>query len=112
MQQTRPDDLSRDLAAYIVLALEQIMESVDQSVVAWEKRDYWLKADQFRREWNWAEKSYRTLSVSVLALDWSQIVPVIAELAQPLSKVQVSANHRMGEPWHGSWKVFKEKSGK
>ncbi|MGB4595060.1 MAG: hypothetical protein WBI14_04065 [Anaerolineaceae bacterium] len=110
MRQTQPDALSRDLAAFIVLALGQIIESVDQSVVAWEKRDYWLKADQFRREWAWAERSREVLTSAVLAQDWSKIIPEVAGLAQPLSKVQVSENHRLGEPWHGAWKVFAEKS--
>ncbi len=109
MRQTQPDALSLDLAAFIVLALGQIIESVDQSVVAWEKRDYWLKADQFRREWAWAERSHQTLGKAVLAQDWPQIIPVVAGLSQPLSKVQVSENHRLGEPWHGAWKVFTEK---
>lgn len=110
MKQSEPDALSRDLAAFIVLALGQVMESVDQSVVAWEKRDYWLKADQFRREWAWAERSHNALSTTVLAEDWSRIVPEIAGLAQPLSKVQVREQHRLGEPWLGAWKVFAEKS--
>ena len=110
MRQSQPDALSRDLAAFIVLALGQIIESVDQSVVAWEKRDYWLKADQFRREWAWAERSREVLSAAVLDQDWSKIVPEVAGLAQPLSKVQVSENNRLGEPWHGAWKVFTDKS--
>lgn len=110
MKQSEPDALSRDLVAFIVLALGQIMESVDQSVIAWEKRDYWLKADQFRRDWAWAERSQKALSAAVLAQDWSRIVPEIAGLAQPLSKVQVSDQHRLGEPWLGAWKAFTEKS--
>ena len=34
--------------------LEAIDESIEQSVAAWEKRGYWLKADRFRQEWRWA----------------------------------------------------------
>ena len=44
MQQGRPDEKSLDMAAYIVLALEKINETVDAAMVAWEKRDYWVKA--------------------------------------------------------------------
>ena len=50
MQKPAPDAESRDLAAYIVLALEKIAESVETTASAWEKRDYWLKADHFRQE--------------------------------------------------------------
>ncbi len=49
MRQQSPDALSRDLAAYVVLALEKIAESVEVSASAWEKRDYWLKAIVFVR---------------------------------------------------------------
>ena len=38
----------------MVLALEEIAVSIDVSVQAWEKRDYWVKADRFRMEWEWA----------------------------------------------------------
>ncbi|MBP7213708.1 MAG: hypothetical protein KBA03_05690, partial [Anaerolineaceae bacterium] len=51
MQKGEPDKESLDMAAFVVLALEKIAESVDQSATAWEKRDFWLKADRFRMEW-------------------------------------------------------------
>ena len=44
---------AKDLAAFIALALQTIAEGIDASVVAWEKRDYWVKADRFRMEWMW-----------------------------------------------------------
>ena len=44
MQKQEPDAESRDLAAYIVLALEKITESVETNASAWEKRDYWLRS--------------------------------------------------------------------
>lgn len=106
MAQGKPTELSLDLVAFIVLALERIGESVNQSAQAWEKRDYWLKADQFRMEWAWAERSYKALYPAVLAQDWTEIVPELAKLAQPLGKVKVSANHRLGEPWIGAWQAL------
>ena len=39
---------TKDLAAFISLALKTISEGIDASVLAWEKRDYWVKADKFR----------------------------------------------------------------
>ncbi len=45
-----------DISSYIVLLLEQIESSVQETCLAWERRDYWVKADQFRAEWNWVEK--------------------------------------------------------
>ena len=54
-QKSGVDDEARDLAALIVFCLHGIAESVDQTVTAWEKRDYYLKADRFREEGRWGE---------------------------------------------------------
>ncbi len=48
-------NLSRDLVAFIIMALSQIASTIDTSVAAWEKRGYWVKADRFRMEWGWAQ---------------------------------------------------------
>src|SRR3954468_10908821 len=53
-KQADPGPESRDMAAFIALALTVISESIDISVAAWEKRGYWVKADKFRMEWLWA----------------------------------------------------------
>ncbi len=54
MKQKEPDAHSYDLVAFIGLSLVAIDANVEQSVKAWEKRDYWVKADRFRMEWSWA----------------------------------------------------------
>ena len=39
------DDDSLDLISFIIVALNQINDTIEQSAVAWEKRNYWIKAD-------------------------------------------------------------------
>ena len=73
MQQNIVDHKTRDLAAYLVLALQAIDQSVDVSVTAWEKRGYWLKADRFRMEWAWAGRLGENLRKAVLTEDWPQV---------------------------------------
>ena len=46
MNQQKTDTLTHDLAAFIAISLEEIYQTVDVSVTAWEKRGYWLKADE------------------------------------------------------------------
>ena len=53
---------SRDLAAFIAISLEKIFETVETSVVAWEKKGYWVKADRFRLEWEWSKNHERALA--------------------------------------------------
>ena len=60
---------SRDLAAFIALALQAISDGIDASVAAWEKRGYWVKADKFRMEWMWAGDYAGRLQAALLSED-------------------------------------------
>jgi hypothetical protein len=106
MQKGQPDRESLDMAAYVVLALEKISESVNSSATAWEKRDYWLKADRFRMDWAWVDTRSSVLRQAVLDQDWGKIVPELVQVAQNLSKVEVADKNRLGEPWVGAYKAL------
>lgn len=108
MRQTQPDDHSRDLAAYISLALREIHETIDASVNAWEKRGYWVKADRFRMEWEWTNSAAEKLEQAVLQDDWAVIAMTAAHVAQKLMNVDVPVRHRLGEPWVGAWKLLRQ----
>ena len=97
-------DQTRDLAAFIAIALQIISDGIDVSVTAWEKRDYWIKADKFRMEWAWAGQNAEKMRAAVLSDDWANVALLSAQVAQRLNKVQVSENHRLGKPWVGSFK--------
>ena len=103
MRQAQPNAHSQDLAAYIALALEEISATVDTSVVAWEKKGYWLKADRFRLDWEWAERASRTLSRALSLDDWATVALTAAQVAQKLMSVDVPQRHRLGTPWVGAW---------
>jgi hypothetical protein len=46
--------LSRDLLSVVGTALLDIYEDAEQSAKAWDKKAYHVRADEFRREWDWA----------------------------------------------------------
>jgi hypothetical protein len=102
-RQTGTGAETRDLAAFIALALKSIFEGIDVSVTAWEKRDYWIKADKFRMEWMWTGSTAVKMRNAVLAEDWATVAALSAQIAQKLNKIQVSENHRLGRPWIGSY---------
>ena len=108
-RQSDVTDQTRDLAAFIAIALQIIADGVDVSVTAWEKRDYWIKADKFRMEWAWAGQIAGKLRASVLSEDWAAVAVLSAQIAQKLAKVQVSENHRLGKPWVGAFKELNAK---
>jgi hypothetical protein len=104
MRQPQVDDHTRDLAAFIALALEGVAETIDSSVDAWEKRGYWLKADRFRMDWAWTEKHGKAMRTAVMADDWPSVAVTAAHVAEKLKDVNVPQRHRLGEPWRGAWK--------
>jgi hypothetical protein len=103
-KQTEPGKEARDLAAFIALALQSIAEGIDVSVAAWEKRNYWVKADRFRMEWAWAGRLGNEMKQATLEDDWASVAMLSAQIGQKLHKVKVSEKHRMGRPWIGAWR--------
>ena len=103
-KQSEVTNEAKDLAAFIALALKSISEGIDISVAAWEKRDYWIKADKFRMEWMWTGQVADKMKVAIFTDDWGTIAMVMPQIAQKLSKVMVSNNHRLGKPWVGAYR--------
>ena len=95
---------AKDLAAFIALALKTISEGIDASVAAWEKRDYWVKADKFRMEWMWSGQVADKMKTAVLTDDWGTVALLCAQIAQKFGKVMVSDNHRLGKPWASAYR--------
>ncbi|MBE0696752.1 MAG: hypothetical protein IH586_07505 [Anaerolineaceae bacterium] len=103
MRQPEPNEISRDLASYIALALLEITKTVESSVVAWEKKGYWVKADRFRMDWAWTERLGGQMKQAVMNDDWATIAMTVAQLGSKMSNVDVPIRHRLGTPWIGAW---------
>lgn len=104
------DQQTQDMVAFIILALDAVTITVDKTVLPWEKRDYWLKADQFRRDWAWAARAANELSRAVDQEPWAwdDIPPVLAQISQHVADVQIPTRHRLGTPWEGGWRRYRE----
>lgn len=109
MQKTGQDDESLEMLAFIANGLFEIEASVDESVAAWEKRGYWVKADRYRMEWNWAASIARKMEKALLHEEWMDIPSMLIQVGQKLPSVVIPVRHRMGQPWLGAWKLFQEK---
>ncbi|MBQ6341492.1 MAG: hypothetical protein IJI41_00055 [Anaerolineaceae bacterium] len=109
LKQKEPGDLSRDLIACILMSLDEIYETVDASVEAWEKRGYWLKADRFRMDWQWTKLLADQMRPLVMSENYAELIPLIVQVLQALDTVKVSENHRLGTPWTGAWEELNKK---
>jgi hypothetical protein len=107
----RVDEEARDLAAFIALALNETHETIDVTCRAWEKRDYWLKADQFRRDWAWAGQTGEKIERVVLGDQWDDLPALMAGLSKHLEKVVLPKRNTLGTPWLGAYAQLREMRG-
>ena len=94
---------TRDLVAFIAIALSSIYGSIDETVSAWENRGYWLKADRFRLDWEWTGRLGSELIDAIRLEDWASIARIAAQVAERFNQVKVPVKHRLGKPWVGAW---------
>jgi hypothetical protein len=109
IKQKKPDVNTRDLAAFICLALQAIYNTIDESVAAWEKRGYWLKADRFRLEWAWTDTLGQKMKEALLNDDWATIAITVAQVGEKLQNEKKPQRNRLGTPWKGAWKRLQSK---
>lgn len=105
------DAETRDLTAFLVLTLRQIDETIDETCKAWEKRDYWIKADRFRQEWLWTKPAADKLEQAVLTNQWQLLPPTVKEMARHLQHVSIPKRD-WGTPWRGAYALLLEKRSK
>jgi hypothetical protein len=102
-QKKRIDDEARDQAALIVLCLQGMADTVDQTVTAWEKRDYWMKAEHFRRDWEWLDPMADQLAAVVCRGEWHELPALLASLAPYFSDISVKRMTRKAALWDGAY---------
>ena len=110
LERINEDDVAEsehwDIVAFVILCLAEVNKSIEQTVSAWENRGYWVKADQFRLEWEWAGKSKEQLEDYVQKNDLKGAHSVLSELGQPLKNFQPYKKANQTKPWRGSWQEF------
>jgi hypothetical protein len=97
------DAEAKDLAALIVFSLREIEQGVEESAAAWEKRDYFRKADQLRTEWAWAGKTAAALTKVLSAGWWEDLPDLLARLLPHFQDVTVNKLTRSPALWQGCY---------
>jgi hypothetical protein len=104
------DEEAKDMAAALVYSLRAISETIETSTTAWEKRNYYLKADRFRLEWEWAEIDAERLQELILSDRWQDLPEALANLAPHFSDVRIVKMTRKPETWKASYRLLIEES--
>lgn len=103
MEKPELDEEAKDLAAIIVFCLDAIAEGVDSSATAWERRDYYLKADRFRRDWAWTSRTADEMATLIQEDDWDRLPAVLASLLPHFADVRVVKLVRPPSLWQGAY---------
>ena len=72
-QQQNITDETRDMVAWLVLCLRGIEATVEESMVAWEKRGYWKKSDDFQQKWWWSSLIATSLEELIKTDNWDEL---------------------------------------
>ncbi|HAF62249.1 MAG TPA: hypothetical protein DCK95_07980 [Anaerolineaceae bacterium] len=98
----------RDITIFILLTLTEIQKTIQQTIQPWEKRGYWVKADQFRAGWKWVDLICNSLKVKINQQKWKSMDSEMDALREmcvdspPYQRLQVK------EPWKGSWQKWQK----
>lgn len=104
MQKPKMDTEARDMASMITLLLWEIADGVEQSARAWEKRDYWMKAERFMRDWKWTAEIAANLEDVIRNEAWDLVPELMAELYPNFTGIQIKTMTRKASLWQGAHK--------
>jgi len=103
-QKTGFDDDSKDMLAALVYELRGIDDTLQEAVDAWEKRDFWIKAERFRHDWAWVTTAIQSLTNTIKTEAWAQVPVNMVELLPHFSSITVSKFTRDESTWRGKYK--------
>jgi hypothetical protein len=105
-QKGQLDEEAKDLAALIVYCLHGMADTVEQTIGAWERRDYYIKAERFRQQWIWLEPAIEELSSTIYRGSWDQLPVVLAQLFPHFTDIRVKQMTRKPSLWQGAYQRF------
>lgn len=103
------DDEAQDMAAFLVFNLRNIYTTINESVQAWDDRNYWKKAEETRQKWRWSKKAAEDLEALILANRWAQVPEFLILLIPYFSDVTIREITRNADWWVGALRALKER---
>ena len=108
MLKRKLDEEAKDMAAVLVFSLRDIAQTVEVTTAAWEKRNYFLKADRFRRRWEWVLPAAEGLQSVLLSDGWERLPRQLATLAPHFADIRVAKMTRKPSTWKASYRLLKQ----
>src|SRR6185369_12848512 len=98
-QKTELDAEVKDMAALLVFCFRDIEDGIEESMIAWEKRNYWNKVEQFRQQWTWVGRAAANLEQMLRTDAWDQLPAQLASLFGHFSDITINKFTRGAESW-------------
>jgi len=102
-QKSELDDEVKDMAASLVYCFREIEDGIEEAMLAWEKRNYWNKVEQFRKQWTWVGRASANLERLIRAEAWEQLPGQLAGLFEHFSDITINKFTRGSDAWEGAY---------
>src|SRR5260221_7470001 len=102
-QKSELDEEAKDMAALLVFCFRDIEDGIEEAMLAWEKRNYWNKVEQFRQQWTWVGLSAAKLERVIRANAWDQLPAQLAGLFEHFSDITINKFTRSADAWEGAY---------
>lgn len=102
-QKPEIDDEVKDMVAALTYALREIDEGIDTSAAAWEKRDYWMKADELRVRWEWTARMADQLTALIYEERWGDLPTMMVKLFPYFNDIKITKMTRKEDAWQGAY---------
>ncbi len=97
------DDEAKDMVACLVYCFREIEDGIEEAMVAWEKRNYWNKVEQFRQQWTWVGRASAQLEHLIRTEAWDQLPAQLASLFGHFSEITINKFTRDADAWAGAY---------
>jgi len=109
-QKSDVDAQVKDMVATLVICFREIDEGIDVSAAAWEKRDYWVKAEEFRQRWSWAGDMSDQLKAIIYSDSWQNMPQLMVKLLPRVADIKITKLTRKASEWEGNYdRLMREK---
>jgi hypothetical protein len=105
-QKAALDDEARDMTARLFYCLREIEDGIEVSAEAWEKRDYWIKAEQLRQRWGWAGNAATRLERLIRNNAWETLPVVMADMFEHFADIKITKLMRNSSDWDGAYQLL------
>ncbi|MBL8153032.1 MAG: hypothetical protein JNM70_02510 [Anaerolineae bacterium] len=109
-QKSEIDAEVKDMLAMLVYCFREIDEGIEQSAAVWEKRDYWMKAEELRQRWSWVSDMGDQIRAMIYQDNWANMPTILIKLLPRVSDIKVTKMTRSDALWSGAYeRLLREK---